>query len=80
MKTRIGFFSTLVLASTLAFLTACGGGSKEQPQTTQAPATTMAPAATSTTDQMLQSMQMQINNLQQQVNQLQQQILQLQSQ
>ena len=85
MKPTNVIFPALVLASTMVILSACGGGSKEQPQTTEpaqaaAPAgETAAPAASGTTEQMLQSMQTQINNLQTQVNNLQQQVLQLQS-
>lgn len=80
MKPTNVIFPALVLASTMVILSACGGGSKEQPQTTEpAQATeTAAPAASGTTEQMLQSMQTQINNLQAQVNNLQQQVLQLQ--
>jgi TolA-binding protein len=75
MKPTNVIFPALVLASTMVILSACGGGSKEQPQTTEP-----AQAASGTTEQMLQSMQTQINNLQTQVNNLQQQLLQLQSQ
>ena len=81
-KISIGL-TAAVLVIPLA-LGACGGGGEEKPETASQPAQsgemTAAPASGSmTNDQMLQSMQMQINNLQMQVNQMQQQLLQLQS-
>ena len=80
MESNSRVVAALALASTILLLSACGGRSKEEPQTT-APAQATESAVTSTaTNQMLQSMQMQINNLQQQMNQLQQQVNQLQTQ